>query len=540
MDQHCTSYITPGPGAGPQGHLNFDRLLTEVSASFVNIPSDQVDAAICEAMRRIVDALGLDRSAVFQTQGPNGDLMMTHQSVLVPFKRPTVVWTGRDYPWSFSKLSAGEYAAFSSPEEIPDAGERAAAQANGTRSRIALPLTIGGLFAGFIGFSSVRYERQWTEDVVGRLALVASVFAGALARQRADAALRASEGRFRTLADNSSSMVWLAGPDRRAAWFSRRWLEFVGHPMEHEVGDGWIQSVHPGDLTGLMSASMDAVDRRVPFTVEFRLRRCDGAWRWIVTYGAPNFDSDGVFQGYLGSGVDITERKVAEEAIRDLTGRLITAQESERARIARELHDDISQQIAGLAICLSAIKRSPDARANTGLQQSLASLQRQIVSVTDSIRHLCQDLHPTVLDHGGLAPALRGHCADVARQHQVRVHFEADDHLVLDRASALCLFRVAQEALRNVARHAGAETVHVTLRRADGDVILTITDDGCGFDEATTRASSARLGLRSIHERVRLAHGRCLIETAPGLGTTVSVVLPHTARTSAGQDLAAV
>jgi len=537
MDQYSTSHLTSGEG--PQGHPHFERLLTEVSASFVNIPSEQVDAAICDAMRRIVEALGLDRSAVFQPQGPHGDLIMTHQSVLVPFKWPTVVWTGRDYPWSFGKLSNGEIAAFSSLDEIPDENERAAAHANGTRSRIALPLTIAGQFAGFIGFSSVRVERQWTEDIVGRLRLVASVFAGALARQRADAALRASEGRFRTLADNSSSMVWMSGPDRRATWFSRRWLEFVGHPMEHELGDGWIQSVHPADLADLMSVSMNATHRRVPFTAEFRLRRCDGAWRWVFTYGAPNFDSNEAFQGYLGSSIDITERKLAEEAVRDLTGRLITAQESERGRIARELHDDISQQIAALAICLSAVKRSPDVRENAAVQKDLASLQHQIVSVTDSIRHLCHDLHPTVLDHGGLSLALRGHCADFARQHQVRVAFEADDNLVLDRASALCLFRVAQEALRNVARHAGADTVHVTIRKGDGEILLTVTDDGCGFDEVATRASTTRLGLRSIHERVRLAQGRCVIESAPGLGTTVSVVLPVPGSTSATQGLVA-
>lgn len=537
MEHFSTPHLNPGKG--PEGHLHFERLLTEVSASFVNIPSDQVDAAICDAMRRIVDALGLDRSAVFQLQGPNGDLLMTHQSALVPFKWPTVLWTGRDYPWSFRRLSNGEYAGFATLEEIPDPGEREAARANGTKSRIALPLTIGGQFAGFIGFSSVRAERQWTEDLVGRLKLVASVFAGALARQRADAALRASEARFRTLADNSSSMVWLTGLDGRASWFSRRWLEFVGHSMEHEAGDGWIKSVHPVDLAGLMTAAMNASNRRVPFTAEFRLRRCDGAWRWVVAYGAPNLDADGIFQGYLSSAIDITERKLAEEAIHDLTGRLITAQESERARIARELHDDISQQLAGVGICLSATKRNAAVRENDAVQEDLASLQRQIASVTESIRHLCQDLHPTVLEHGGLTLALRSHCTDFARQYQLGVHFEGDDHLTLDRASAMCLFRVTQEALHNVARHAGAEIVQVTLRRGDGEIILTITDDGCGFDVAA-RETTSRLGLRSIHERVRLADGRCLIETAPGRGTTVSVVLPVPGSSAATQGRAAV
>ena len=508
-------------------HLYFERLLTEVSASFVNMAGDRVDAAINDAMRRIVEALGLDRSALFQVDEDTGDHVLTHQASLVPVVWPPVVSTKRDYPWTYARLSRGEPAAFSSIDDLPDETERAAARARGSRSRIALPLTIGGKLAGYIGFATVREERQWTDEIVGRLQLVAQVFAGALARQRADAALESSEARFRSLADDAPTMIWMSGPDRRATFLNRRWLEFVGHTLEHELGDGWVQGIHPEDLDVLVTNYVTAFDRRVPFTNEFRLRRCDGAWRWIFAFGAPNFDRNGVFGGYVGTCTDISERKLAEQAIRDLTGRLITAQEAERARIARELHDDISQQIAGLAIALSGLKRCADAQASPRLQQDLSALQRQIAAVTDSIWHLSHDLHPTVLDHGGLDPALRGHCADFARQHQIRVDFDADDDLRLDdRASALCLFRVAQEALHNVAKHAGAETVQVTLRKAADEIILTITDDGAGFDQAAARENRASLGLRSIDERVRLAQGRLIIETAHGIGTTVSVVLP--------------
>lgn len=528
---------TPTAGGSLPEHLYFERLLAEVSASFVNIPSQLVDGAILDAIRRIVDALGLDLGAVFQNGSQTGEHVPTHQTGAVPCNSPAVVHTARDYPWSYSKLVKGETAAYCNPDDIPDPGERAACRGQGTRSRIALPLAVGGKLAGYIVFWSTREERRWTEDLAGRLELVAQVVAGALARQRADAALQASEERFRTLADNSSAMVWMADPDRRATWFSRRWLEFVGRPIEHELGVGWVQAIHPDDLEPVLSAANRAWDRRVPFTTEYRLRRCDGAWRWVFAYGAPTFNRQGEFEGFLGSVMDITERRLAEEAIRDLTGRLITVQESERARIARELHDDISQQLAGVAIRLSAIKRRSDAQQSPSLQQELVVLQSHVTDVTQSIRHLCQDLHPAVLDHGGLNAALRSHCADFERQHAIRADFNTDEDLIVDdQRMAMCLFRVVQEALRNVARHAGAQSVQVTLRQVQHEIILTITDDGGGFDEVAARANSSGFGLRSIDERVRLEHGRCLIESAPGLGTTVSVVLPFAGAHAVGLE----
>jgi signal transduction histidine kinase len=198
---------------------------------------------------------------------------------------------------------------------------------------------------------------------------------------------------------------------------------------------------------------------------------------------------------------EIVERKQSEAALRasqeslrrsqaqiqSLAGRLITAQEAERRRIARELHDDISQQLAALSIACSGLKRRlPSAAAEA--QQEVVRLQQQTIALSETIRHLSHELHPGVLQHAGLVAALHRDCAEFGSQHGIDVTFHADTGLEeLPADVALCLCRVAQEGLRNMARHAGARRAEVALTCSDDLLELRIADDGQGFDLAAAR-----------------------------------------------------
>jgi len=233
------------------------------------------------------------------------------------------------------------------------------------------------------------------------------------------------------------------------------------------------------------------------------------------------------------------ELRRSSERNQDLAGRLITAQEAERSRIARDLHDDVSQQLAGVAIMLSGLKRSlrrPDARR---VNEALATLQERTTSLADALRHLSHGLHPGLLQHAGLVAALKQHCAEAEEHHRLTVTFKATDPLDgIDADTALCLYRVAQEALSNVIKHAHARTAIVELKRTTGDVALEITDDGIGFVVADGGATG--LGLRSMEERVRLSRGTIRVDSRPGHGTTLLVRMPlspaHAAITRPGQD----
>ena len=370
-------------------------------------------------------------------------------------------------------------------------------------------------------------------------------------RRRAENSLRESEERFRVMADTAPVMVWRSGPDQRCDFFNKPWLEFRGRRLQDEMGEGWTEGVHPDDLHRCLATYTAAWPGRESFRMEYRLRRADGEYRWVLDTGVPRLASDGTLLGYIGSCFDITERRQAEEALRaneaalrqshveieDLAGRLITAQETERARIARELHDDISQQLAAISIAMSEC-RQPELHASRELLDVVAGVQRQTIELTEDIRLLSHDLHPGVLEHADLVDALRSHCGEFAKQHALNVVVEADGDLAIsDTTIALCLYRVVQEALRNTAKHANARRVHVTVRRVGDEVQLAVVDDGKGFNLAKAREQGDGLGLRSIEERIRLVGGRVSIETALHMGTTVTVwvkLLGSTVRECAG------
>ncbi len=174
----------------------------------------------------------------------------------------------------------------------------------------------------------------------------------ALAEEHEQAAhvVRESEERFRLVANTAPVMIWMAGTDRLCTYVNQPWLEFTGRPLEAQLGDGWAQGVHQEDLKGCLKVYSEAFDERQSFEMEYRVRRKDGEYRWILDIGVPRFNSGGNFAGYIGSCLDITDRKLAEEALASVGRRLIEAHEEERTWIARELHDDIVQRVALVAV----------------------------------------------------------------------------------------------------------------------------------------------------------------------------------------------
>ena len=219
--------------------------------------------------------------------------------------------------------------------------------------------------------------------------------------------------------------------------------------------------------------------------------------------------------------------RVTAEENQNLAGRLINAQEAERTRIARDLHDDVSQQLAGIGIMLSGLKRKllkPVVQPDVG--QTVATLHDRTSSLAETIRNLSHELHPSVMQQAGLVATLRRHCAEIEEHHHVEVIFSAVNDLDgLSPDSALCLFRVAQEALGNAVRHSRAHTIIVNLTATDEEVELGVIDDGIGFAASERRGSG--LGLRSMDERVRLARGHVRVESLPGHGTKVLVRIPN-------------
>lgn len=388
------------------------------------------------------------------------------------------------------------------------------------------------------------------------VAILAAAVVGLLVREarraRAAQAMTESEERFRVMADRAPVMMWTARPDTTLDFINHTCVEFSGLSAKQLMDNGWMDICHPDDLAPCIAIYMPAVEARRPFTMEYRLLGADGLYHWFLASALPRYAADGAFTGYIGCSLDITERKHAETAmlesqsaleeshreVRHLAGRLIEAQDAERARVARDLHDDVSQQLAGLSIAFSSLRhRMDDLRASDELQSDLRLLHDRTTALAQNVRHLSHDLHPTVLRHAGLVPALSSYCTEVERSHGTLSACSAEGDLAsIAPEAALCLYRIAQEALRNVVAHSGARRADVRLLRAGDDVELTIADDGRGFDVAASLKRAAGLGLVSITERVRLAQGTVSIEARPGNGTCVRVRIPaHApAKTGAG------
>jgi PAS domain S-box-containing protein len=337
--------------------------------------------------------------------------------------------------------------------------------------------------------------------------------------------LRESEERFRFVANAAPVMIWICDSEKRCTYFNRPWLEFTGRPMEAELGGGWADGVHPDDRHRCIDTYTQAFDRRQPFTMEFRLRRHDGQYRWILNSGVPRSDQDGSFGGYIGSALDVTDRKIAEQALSSLGGRLIEAQEQERRHIARELHDDVSQKLAMLSLDLQQFARIfPDSEVT--MHHRLDSLMQRISEVTGDVRALSHRLHSSRLEVLGLVSTVRDFCRQLAEQRNVQIdftHSEVPDDLPL--AVSLCLFRVLQEGLSNAVKHSGARHFEVRLERVPDQLQLTIRDQGVGFDPGKAMYDKG-IGLISMRERVSLLKGTMSIRSEPQVGTEIKFRVP--------------
>jgi PAS domain S-box-containing protein len=525
-----TSQLQSSVQAELEARLRFETLLADLSSKFINLPADRVDSEIQDAQRLVCACLGFDAVVLWQwTEDAREVFRLTHYyRVFAGPPVPERMNAAQNFPWFLHQALAGKVVAFSSVAQMPPeaARDREVLLHFGVKTGLNLPLSAGGgpIF-GVLSFNDMQRERTWPEPLVNRLKLVAQVFANALERKRAERALQENEARLSLAADSAGAGLWSLNLATREFWLTDKTRQVLGLPPNEPVTwESFLAWIHADDRQPIQQTLEAMLKSGQETFAEYRVQRADGGLRWIVARGRVQRNGSGEPDRIMGVILDITPRKEAELELRNLSGRLMKAQEEERARLAKELHDGISQNLALLAVELDLLGQRPP-EAVDHVKARMEEFSARTKGLLDEVHRLARGLHPAKLEQLGLASAMQALCREI-ESGAVVMPFEAHDvPRALPPDIALCLYRVAQEALWNVVKHSGARRVIVELVGKDNAVHLSIADDGKGFDSNAAPPGTS-LGLVSMRERIRLVQGEIRWDSKPGHGTRVTARVP--------------
>jgi PAS domain S-box-containing protein len=383
----------------------------------------------------------------------------------------------------------------------------------------------------------VHYEREtlfqgigkrWTSvtcrptlDLNGIVTGWVAVVLDVTARKQAEEALRESEEKFRSVFRDAGVGMVIVSLEGRFLGANTAFCGYLGY-TEEELREKTVQSVTLADDWPAFSKKLQELLAGASSFRWFDKRCLHKSGRIVHTQSSASLirSSDGTPQYFVGEVLDVTGRIEAEAALSEMTRKLIAAQEQERARIGRELHDDINQRLAMLAMQLEQLQEHP-----YEIEARSQELRQQIIEISGDVQALSHDLHSSKLEYLGVAAGIRSWCKEFAERQKMYIDFKSTVRSVIPIEVGRTLLRVLQEALHNASKHSGAKRVEVRLREQSGEIQLVISDSGKGF-EVDPALQGKGLGLTSMQERVRLLHGTILIKSKPLGGTTIHVRVP--------------
>ena len=365
------------------------------------------------------------------------------------------------------------------------------------------------------------------------------VLEGSASGERAVEQLPRDERLYATLVNSLGGIVWEAdGETFQFTFVSPQAEQILGYPVERwlQEPDFWRDHTHPEDRDWCAAYCMDATAHRRDHEFDYRMTAADGREVWLhdVVSIAPQPDGSVRLRGIM---VDITARKLAEEQLRAtseqlraLTASLSSAREEEGVRIAREIHDELGSALTSLRWDLEEMDKTlaegSDPARLPALRAKIGAMTKLIDTTVNSVRRISSELRPSVLDDLGLAAAIEWHAEQFEARTGIVCRCDCPpEEVELTREQSTAIFRIFQEALTNVLRHARATRVHITLERDEGDIVLSVRDDGRGITEGEKRGRQT-LGLLGMRERAHLVGGEVNVAGVEGAGTTVVVRVP--------------
>ena len=393
--------------------------------------------------------------------------------------------------------------------------------------------------------SEIRYRvpSPWEEHrkaIIGTIALIViesflilGLVINLRRRRLAERSLSQSEARLSLAAASANAGLWSMSEDTGQVWATDEIRELFGFSPHEELHyENFLGRIHPEDRERVHQTVQQAMQSGEELVIEYRVLRADGSVRWIASRGRQQPTTAGKPSSMMGVSVDVSERKQAEDTLRRqeqdlsrLTGRIINAQEEALRRLSRELHDDLTQRLAALALDAALIEKQLNP-AQPQVVQNLKDLRTNLSEVAEEVHDLSRQLHPSILDDLGLVQAVQAECAAFSKKTGIALSFMPD--AIPDSVPqplALCLYRVIREGLQNIAKHSGAAAASITLQGLSDGIRLLIQDKGIGFDPNEVK-KKAGIGLSSMRERVRLINGTISFKSKPGQGTEIEVSIP--------------
>jgi len=403
---------------------------------------------------------------------------------------------------------------------------------NGMRAVWSTPIlsddnAVLGVFAMYYEEPGLPSEKQF--QLIEMSVQMARV---AIQSKQDEERLRASEKELRGVIDNIPVIAWTTRPDGPAEFANRSWEEYTGRSADETEGWRWVSTVHPEDVEKHLAIWKRSVATGDRFESEARYRRRDGSYRWFMARGMPLRDERGKVQRWYGILADIDDRKRTEGALQqaahrlqNLSRQLLVVQEEGRRSLARELHDCLGATLTALSINLAVLKEGSasgsDARAK--IDDSVALVK----STGLLIESMVAGLRPPMLDDHGLPAALDWYGKQFSERVGVAVKVQAlDSGLRITPEAGIALFRIAQEALNNVAKHARAKHVAIKLWGDGREFVMSIADDGVGLPTEEKAHPRTGLGMVTMRERAQAVHGRFDVDRLPEGGTLVTVRVP--------------
>jgi PAS domain S-box-containing protein len=382
-----------------------------------------------------------------------------------------------------------------------------------------------------------RFLRRDGSMVWGRLSvsllntppssLVVAMVEDITERKQAEETLRESEEKFRSVFRDAGIGMVIVSPEGRFLGANGSFCDCLGYTHQELLTKSVEAVTLPEDWPVFSQRLRTALQEGHGFhRVEKRCLHKSGRIVYTESSGSLIRNSQGHALYFVGEVLDVTKRKEAEETIASVNRRLVEAQEAERARIARDLHDDVNQRIALAATDIEKLKQDPPT-STAELRRRLSEVWQQLVAVSTGVQSISHQLHSPQLEYLGIVAAIRSFCQEFASRTDVEINFRADDiPNNLSHDVSLCLLRIVQEALQNATKHSQVRHFEVILSSAGNQLHLTVSDHGIGFDTDKPSAQTG-LGLISMRERVRLVNGAINIESKRMGGTTIHVRVPR-------------